>query len=76
MKIMTPFLYLAILVDLILKGISLYKSARREQKGWFIALLLVNSFGILPTIYLFINKDIVFKKTEAAMKKTVKKAKR
>jgi len=49
-------------VDLILKGITLWKSARKNQKYWFIALLIINSLGILPLIYLGIewyqNKDI------------------
>lgn len=41
-----------LIVDLVLRGIALYKSARRGQKAWFIALLIVNSLGILPAIYL------------------------
>lgn len=39
-------------IDLILKGVALWKSSKSEQKGWFIALLIVNSLGILPLIYL------------------------
>lgn len=49
--ILVPFL----IFDLILKGFALYKSARKEQKVWFIALLIVNSFGILPLIYLLLQ---------------------
>lgn len=41
-----------IILDLILKGISLWKAARHTQKGWFMALLIVNSVGILPILYL------------------------
>jgi H+/Cl- antiporter ClcA len=37
---------------LVWKGISLWRSARHEQKGWFIALLIINSLGLLPIIYL------------------------
>lgn len=47
-----------VLSDLILKGVTLFKSAQRDQKVWFVALLLVNSLGILPIIYLITNKDI------------------
>lgn len=36
----------------ILKGISLWYAARGGQKVWFIALFLVNTFGILEIIYL------------------------
>ena len=65
------FIYLFIILDLILKGIALFKSAQRDQKVWFVALLLVNSLGILPAIYLFINKDIF---ASAETKSTTKKA--
>jgi hypothetical protein len=48
----SPFFILALLVDLILKGIALWKSARHDQLLWFIAILLISSIGILPMIYL------------------------
>ena len=51
------FLPLGIL-DIIFKGITLWKTVKKNQKGWFIAILLVNSFGILPIIYLlFFDKN-------------------
>ena len=37
---------------LIWRGIALWHSAQNEQKEWFIALLIINSAGILPIIYL------------------------
>jgi len=37
----------------ILKGLALWKSAEREQKAWFIVLLVINTFGILELVYLF-----------------------
>lgn len=46
-----------VLLDLILRGFALWKSARKDQNIWFIALLIVNSMGILPLIYLVLNKD-------------------
>ncbi|OGC69571.1 hypothetical protein A2415_03280 [candidate division WWE3 bacterium RIFOXYC1_FULL_39_7] len=45
-------LYPLILFDLVVRGIALWKSAQRNEKWWFIALLVVNSVGILPLIYL------------------------
>ncbi len=39
-------------VDVVAKGYALWASAKSHQKGWFIALLMVNSIGILPLIYL------------------------
>jgi methionyl-tRNA synthetase len=47
-----PVFLVFIIIDLVLKGISLWRSARNRQQYWFVALLLVNSFGILPAIYL------------------------
>ncbi len=34
------------------KGVALWFSARNHQKKWFIVMLIVNTAGILPIIYL------------------------
>ncbi|MFH0942663.1 MAG: DUF5652 family protein [Candidatus Beckwithbacteria bacterium] len=34
------------------KGLALWKSARNQQRNWFIALLLINTAGILEILYL------------------------
>ncbi len=39
--------------SLIWKGIALWKSSHHNQRNWFIALLIINSFGILEMIYIF-----------------------
>ncbi|MBZ9627665.1 DUF5652 family protein [Psychroflexus sp. CAK1W] len=44
-----------LVVDAVLKLITLWQSARRKQLAWFIFLALINSLGILPVIYLIIN---------------------
>ncbi|OGD69740.1 hypothetical protein A3A84_01045 [Candidatus Collierbacteria bacterium RIFCSPLOWO2_01_FULL_50_23] len=62
-----PYFYILLLADLVLRGFALWRSARKEQKVWFIALLLVNSMGILPLVYLFLNRE------KATTKKTTKK---
>lgn len=41
-----------ILWELIWKGIALYKAARNKQDFWFILLLLLNTAGILPILYI------------------------
>ncbi len=46
-----------IIWDLVWKGIALWHAARNKQKGWFIFLLIINSIGILPIIYLAIFKN-------------------
>jgi hypothetical protein len=47
-----PFILGIIVLDLAVKGLALWRSARNTQKVWFIVLLIVNSAGILPAIYL------------------------
>ncbi|MDI3540155.1 MAG: hypothetical protein PWP14_887 [Methanolobus sp.] len=39
--------------ELVWKGIALWKAARNEQKYWFIAMLILNTAGILPILYIF-----------------------
>ena len=73
---MSPSIYVMVVIDLILKGVALYKSARRGQKVWFVALLLVNSMGILPAIYLFLSRDFQFSKAAEPKKVVVKKSKK
>lgn len=52
-----PAVLLAIAAwDLVWKGLALWKSAGKKQKYWFMALLVINSMGILPIIYLLIDK--------------------
>lgn len=35
------------------KGFSLWKSARRGDRAWFIILLILNTAGLLEILYLF-----------------------
>jgi len=46
------FLILLVVWELIWKGIALWHSARSNKREWFIALLVLNTIGILPIIYL------------------------
>jgi methionyl-tRNA synthetase len=41
-----------ILAAYALKGLALWRAGRNDQRGWFVALLLVNTLGILELIYL------------------------
>jgi hypothetical protein len=45
-----------ITIDLILRDWALWRSARRGQTGWFVVLLIVNTLGILPAIYLLLHR--------------------
>jgi methionyl-tRNA synthetase len=46
-----------VLWDVIWKGFALWKAARDDKTGWFIALLVLNTVGILPIIYLLFFKS-------------------
>lgn len=52
----TIALLIAAVWELVWKGFALWKSARKNQSAWFIALLVINSVGILPIIYLLIQR--------------------
>lgn len=57
-----------VILDLILKGFALWRSAKNNQTYWFVALLVINSIGILPLIYLIvIDKNYVFKDLQKRM---------
>lgn len=43
---------LLIIFDLILRGLALWRAARNNQSGWFIIMLIFNTAGILPILYL------------------------
>jgi len=54
-----PFLSSAVVIPLVIwsaiwKGIALWKAARRDQLGWYLALLIINTVGVLPIIYIFL----------------------
>lgn len=36
------------------KGVALWKSARLGKKWWFVALLVVNTLGVLDILYIFV----------------------
>jgi len=44
----------AVIWSLIWKGIALWKAARREDKVWFVVLLILNTLGLLEIIYIFL----------------------
>lgn len=46
-----------VILDLVLKGFAMWRAAKNGQQVWFVALLIVNSMGILPAIYLLLNRE-------------------
>lgn len=50
-----PILFLLITVwTILLKGIALWKAAKNDSQKWFIALLILNTLGILELLYLYV----------------------
>ena len=50
-----PFIILGISIwSLIWKGFALWKAARLNNKWWFVALLIINTMGILEIFYIFV----------------------
>jgi hypothetical protein len=47
---------LLIFWEIVWKGMALWKSAQRNQLVWFVCILILNTVGILPIIYLLITK--------------------
>lgn len=45
------------LFDSVMKLIALWKSARNNHLVWFICLAIFNTVGILPIVYLILNKN-------------------
>ncbi len=52
------------------KGLSLWKAARLNQPVWFVVLLVVNTFGLVEILYIFLFSEI---KKQPAHKKNSKK---
>lgn len=44
--------------SLVWKGLALWKSAQLGKKWWFVALLLINTLGVLEILYIFVFSKI------------------
>ncbi len=51
-----PVIVIALIWETIWKLIGLWKSARNNQMGWFIAIALVNSLGVITILYILKNR--------------------
>lgn len=52
MLALIPVIVIAALWTVAIKGYALWHAARNTQKWWFIALLVINTVGILEVVYL------------------------
>lgn len=39
--------------EMIWKGVGLWKAGRNNQLGWFLAIFIMNTLGILPILYIY-----------------------
>ncbi len=53
---------LVLVWSFIWKGLSLWKSARKNSTIWFIVLLIVNTVGILDILYIYVFSEMGKKK--------------
>jgi Family of unknown function (DUF5652) len=59
LQIYNQWMYLFVILliwETVWKGIALWKAAKETQKYWFIAILILNTVGILPILYIFVFK--------------------
>lgn len=45
-------IFFTVIWSLTWKGLALWQAARRDQKVWYVVLLVVNTLGVLEIIYL------------------------
>lgn len=51
-------IFILILWEVFWKGLGLWKSAKRGDLTWFVAIFLINFFGLIPLIYLWRTKQL------------------
>jgi methionyl-tRNA synthetase len=51
--LLVPFVFVFIVWSVFWKGLALWHSARRGEPWWFLAILFINTLGILEIVYLF-----------------------
>jgi len=52
-NLLFSLLPILIIWEIIWKGIGLWKAARNNEMYWYVAILVLNTAGILPIIYIF-----------------------
>ncbi|MEI6266304.1 MAG: DUF5652 family protein [bacterium] len=52
--LMNPYVIIPLVVwSLTWKGMALWKAAKNDSVPWFVALLLINTLGILEILYIY-----------------------
>jgi hypothetical protein len=54
------------------KGVALWKSAQNKSQAWFVAILVINTLGILEIIYiLFFSKEKIYPEESPASEESI-----
>jgi methionyl-tRNA synthetase len=56
--------FILYLWSILWKGLALWRSANLKQRNWFVAILVLNTVGILEIVYLFFFATKRLKLTE------------
>ena len=56
LSMILPIIIILAIWELAWKLTAMWKAGRNNHLGWFIALALINTAGILPIIYIVMNK--------------------
>ena len=43
--------------DIVWKGLALWKAAKNNHVAWFVCIIIFNTVGILPIIYILLNRN-------------------
>lgn len=62
--------YVLLVWSIAWKGLALWNAAKNSQKNWFIAILVINTLGIIEIIYLFgfAKEKLTLKKLRSLLK--------
>ena len=66
-------LLVLVLWEIVWKGLGLWYAGKNQQKAWFIVILIFNTCGLLPIIYLLWFKPRVKKENNNHSRRIVKK---
>ena len=51
-------IFIFIIWEMVWKGIGLWKSAKKGDTVWFVAIFVINLFGLIPLFYLWKTKQL------------------
>ena len=61
--------FVLVILIILLKGFALWHAAKRNEKWWFIALLVLNTAGLLDLVYVVFFANVLPKK-QSILKKS------